>query len=112
MGMTSPELTVIVFDSPYDWIQLRRYPFNGFSPFMDFQPVEFFQCFTNGFCADEGSDHDPVSFTGFTPPGVQCETKKIQTSGVFVAGNPVQVNYSGLLGMYSQLAFGKAMLYL
>jgi len=79
---------------------------------MDSQPVEFIQCLTDGFSADEGGDHNPVSFTGFTPPWVQSKTKKVQTSGVFVVSDPVQVNYSGLLGMYTQFAFGQSLLYL
>ena len=69
--MSCPNLAVIVFDTPYDWIHLSSQYLNGFSPFMDFQPAKFIQSFTDGFSADEGSDHDPVTFTGFTPPGMQ-----------------------------------------
>ena len=78
---------------------------------MDFQPAELIQSFSDGFYTDEGGDHDPVSFTGFTPPGMQWETKKIKTSGIFVPGNTGKVYYSGLLGICTQFALGQTILY-
>ena len=78
---------------------------------MEFQPADLIQCFTDGLCADKGSDHDPVSFTGLTPPGMQWQTKKIKTSGTFVPGNTGKVYYSGLLGICTQFALGQTILY-